>query len=105
MINNIELIKPLLINSKINIKSFRKNIEISCTKGETILDSMINSEYKIDHSCMTGTCGLCKMNLYEGEVIDKNQIVYNGQTKEDIEKYIWYNLSRKPEFIKLLEIV
>jgi len=76
--DDIELIKPLLINSKINIKSFRKNIEISCTKGETILDSMINSEYKIDHSCMTGTCGLCKMNLYEGEVIDKNQIVFKN---------------------------
>jgi ring-1,2-phenylacetyl-CoA epoxidase subunit PaaE len=76
--DDIELIKPLFINSKISIKSFRKNIEISSTKGETILDSIIKSEYKIDHSCMTGTCGLCKMNLYEGEAIDKNQIVFKN---------------------------
>ena len=76
--DDIELIKPLFINSKISVKSFRKNIEISSTKGETILESMIKSEYKIDHSCMTGTCGLCKMNLYEGEVIDKNQIVFKN---------------------------
>jgi ring-1,2-phenylacetyl-CoA epoxidase subunit PaaE len=68
----------LLFDSNIIIKSFRKNLEIPCKQGESILESLIAAQYNIDYSCMTGSCGLCRMTLYEGSVIDQNSNVYNN---------------------------
>ncbi|MDO6710730.1 2Fe-2S iron-sulfur cluster-binding protein [Aliiglaciecola sp. 2_MG-2023] len=47
--------------STINGTSFQQN------SGETILDASINAGYPINHSCRSGRCGFCKVQLLSGE--------------------------------------
>lgn len=43
-------------------------MELSITDDVSILESAINSNVYLEHSCMDGSCGACKAKLLQGEV-------------------------------------
>jgi 3-ketosteroid 9alpha-monooxygenase subunit B len=55
--------------------------ELSCSRGEPILDAMLRAGLKAPHSCQSGACGSCMCTLEAGEVrlrqnhvLDKNDL-------------------------------
>lgn len=55
--------------------------ELSCSRGEPLLDAMLRAGLKAPHSCQSGACGSCMCTLEAGEVhlrhnqvLDKNDL-------------------------------
>jgi len=72
---------------KNSIKIQPSGIEFPGLENKTILESAISSNVYLEHSCMNGSCGTCKVKLLHGEV--KQQGDFTSLTEDEInEGYI-----------------
>jgi 3-ketosteroid 9alpha-monooxygenase subunit B len=57
--------------------------ELTCSRGEPILDAMLRSGLKAPHSCQSGACGSCMCTLEAGEVhLRHNQVLDKNDLKQ-----------------------
>jgi 3-ketosteroid 9alpha-monooxygenase subunit B len=57
--------------------------ELSCSRGEPILDAMLRAGLKAPHSCQAGACGSCMCTLEAGEVhLRHNQVLDKNDLKQ-----------------------
>ncbi len=57
--------------------------ELSCSRGEPILDAMLRAGLKAPHSCQSGACGSCMCTLEAGEVhLRHNQVLDQNDLKQ-----------------------
>jgi 3-ketosteroid 9alpha-monooxygenase subunit B len=57
--------------------------ELSCSRGEPILDAMLRAGLKAPHSCQSGACGSCMCTLEAGEVhLRQNQVLDQNDLKQ-----------------------
>jgi 3-ketosteroid 9alpha-monooxygenase subunit B len=57
--------------------------ELSCSRGEPLLDSMLRAGLKAPHSCQSGACGSCMCTLEAGEVhLRHNQVLDKNDLKQ-----------------------
>lgn len=57
--------------------------ELSCSRGEPILDAMLRAGLKAPHSCQSGACGSCMCTLEAGEVhLRRNQVLDKNDLKQ-----------------------
>ena len=57
--------------------------ELSCSRGEPILDAMPRAGLKAPHSCQSGACGSCMCTLEAGEVhLRQNQVLDQNELKQ-----------------------
>ena len=57
--------------------------ELSCSRGEPILDAMLRAGLKAPHSCQSGACGSCMCTLEAGEVhLRQNQVLDQNELKQ-----------------------
>jgi len=58
-------------------------MEFSVSDNESILQSAINSNVYLEHSCINGNCGSCKVKIIKGTV---NTLKSNGLSESEIEE-------------------
>ncbi len=59
------------------------NHELTCSRGEPILDAMLRAGLKAPHSCQSGACGSCMCTLEAGEVhLRNNQVLDKNDLKQ-----------------------
>ena len=46
---------------------------VSASPGDTVLDSLLNSDYQPEYHCKGGYCGYCIMKIVDGEVVYKEE--------------------------------
>jgi 3-ketosteroid 9alpha-monooxygenase subunit B len=57
--------------------------ELSCSRGEPILDAMLRAGLKAPHSCQSGACGSCMCTLEAGAVhLRHNQVLDQNDLKQ-----------------------
>ncbi len=57
--------------------------ELSCSRGEPLLDAMLRAGLKAPHSCQSGACGSCMCTLEAGEVhLRQNQVLDKNDLKQ-----------------------
>jgi 3-ketosteroid 9alpha-monooxygenase subunit B len=57
--------------------------ELTCSRGEPILDAMLRAGLKAPHSCQAGACGSCMCTLEAGEVhLRHNQVLDKNDLKQ-----------------------
>ena len=57
--------------------------ELSCSRGEPILDAMLRAGLKAPHSCQSGACGSCMCTLEAGDVhLRHNQVLDKNDLKQ-----------------------
>ncbi len=57
--------------------------ELSCSRGEPLLDAMLRAGLKAPHSCQSGACGSCMCTLEAGEVhLRHNQVLDKNDLKQ-----------------------
>jgi len=57
--------------------------ELTCSRGEPILDAMLRAGLKAPHSCQAGACGSCMCTLETGEVhLRHNQVLDKNDLKQ-----------------------
>ncbi|HYL57986.1 MAG TPA: ferredoxin--NADP reductase [Candidatus Acidoferrales bacterium] len=57
--------------------------ELTCSRGEPILDAMLRVGLKAPHSCRSGACGSCMCTLEAGEVhLRHNQVLDSNDLKQ-----------------------
>jgi len=57
--------------------------ELSCSRGEPILEAMLRAGLKAPHSCQSGACGSCMCTLEAGEVhLRHNQVLDKNDLKQ-----------------------
>jgi 3-ketosteroid 9alpha-monooxygenase subunit B len=57
--------------------------ELSCSRGEPILNAMLRAGLKAPHSCQNGACGSCMCTLEAGEVhLRRNQVLDRNDLKQ-----------------------
>lgn len=67
-----------------NVKIRPADIDFSVAADQTVLESAINSNVYLEHSCMNGSCGTCKAKIIKGSV---NQLVASaGLSESEVEE-------------------
>ena len=57
--------------------------ELTCSRGEPLLDAMLRAGLKAPHSCQAGACGSCMCRLESGEVhLRHNQVLDKNDLKQ-----------------------
>lgn len=57
--------------------------ELTCSRGEPILDAMLRAGLKAPHSCQSGACGSCMCTIEAGEVhLRDNQVLDSNDLKQ-----------------------
>lgn len=57
--------------------------ELTCARGEPLLDAMLRAGLKAPHSCQAGACGSCMCTLEAGEVhLRHNQVLDKNDLKQ-----------------------
>lgn len=69
---------------KYNARIQPSGTEFSVKDDETILDSAIESSIFLEHSCMSGSCGVCKSKLIKGELKKSSVHPVGGLSKAEI---------------------
>jgi len=78
-----------------NVRIQPSGIEYSVSNDNTLLGAAISSGIHLEHSCLSGNCGVCKAKLLQGEVADVEQ----GQsilTEEEIRQGYILTCQAKP---------
>ena len=58
--------------------------DLTCSRGEPILDAMLRAGLKAPHSCQSGACGSCMCTLEVGEVhLRHNQVLDKNDLKQN----------------------
>jgi len=65
--------------NKYEIKVVPSGIEYFSDEGETLLESAINHNIHLEHSCKNGTCGVCEVTILEGSNMDGLDVVLSCQ--------------------------
>lgn len=99
----VNLNKAILpdLDSSITLQISNREFQGKVERGKTLLKGMLNSKIPVDHSCMSGDCGLCACTLKSGQVISVEGKKAKPKTVgEEILPCISYANSKNVELLK-----